>query len=79
MNISFRCSEPPGLALFQLDTGHKSKKRAVIWQQVFKSLDSDVPNMPDDFESWLSGTYDIIHEWFEGLIKGDLKKGFDRD
>jgi len=70
---SFRCNAPPGIATFTVQTGHKSDKRAVIWNQVFQSSDSDVPNMPDGFEQWMDNAHNVISEWFKGIIEGDLE------
>ena len=75
---SFRCSNPPGIASLRIDTGHKSKQRAIIWNQILKSTGEDVPNMPNDFDKWLTGAHEVIYKWFTGLIAGGLKEEFNR-
>ncbi|MBL7185060.1 MAG: TIGR04255 family protein [Phycisphaerae bacterium] len=76
---SFRCNNPPGVASLRIDTGHKSKKRAIIWNQILKSSGEDVPDdMPTGFENWISEAHEVIYTWFESIIKGKLKDEFNR-
>ena len=74
-----RCKEPPGNATLKINTGHRLKQRAVIWNQIFESSGEDVPKMPDEFEDWIDKAHKIIHAWFDGIIEGDLKEGFNSD
>lgn len=75
---SLRCNEPPGVVSLWIDTGHKLKKRAIIWKHMFQSTNEDVPNMPDDFSEWLQQAHDIIHIGFDGIIKGSLEGEFNK-
>ena len=76
--ISFRCNEPPGIASFSIATGHKLKRRAIIWNQIFESSKEDVPNMPDEFEEWIKQAHDILYAWFNGVIEGELREEFNK-
>lgn len=78
LKTSLRCKEPPGISSFHFDTGHKNKKRAIIWNHIFASKDEDVPDMPEGFEKWLLDAHDIIHIWFDGVVEGDLREEFNK-
>lgn len=73
---SFRCNKPPGVASFSIASGHKLKRRAIIWNQIFESTQEDVPNMPDEFDTWIQLAHDIVLAWFDGVINGKLKEEF---
>ncbi len=75
---SFRCDNPPGVASLRIDTGHKSNQRAIIWNQILKSSGEDVPDMPTDFDKWITDAHDVIYTWFTGIIEGDLREEFNR-
>jgi len=75
---SLRCNEPPGIVSFHVDTGHKLKQRAILWNHIFESKNEDVPDMPDNFEEWLQAAHDVIHLCFDGVIEGKLKTEFDK-
>jgi len=76
LRMSFRCNKPPGVASFVLDTGHKVKKRAIIWNQILESSGVDVPDMPSDFEGWIDEARDVIRGRFDGIIQDKLKEEF---
>jgi len=76
---SFRCDVPAGIASLTISTGHKSGQRAIIWNQIVQSAGVDVPDMPDDFEKWISEAHDVTYAWFRGIIDGELKQEFNSD
>lgn len=76
---SFRCNEPPGIAKLTISTGHIEGKMAVIWNQILKSSDDDVPEMPNGFDKWIDKAHIILDGWFWKLIEGDLKKEFNNE
>lgn len=78
LKSSFRCNEPPGTATLSISTGHKEGKRAVIWDQMLKSTGDDVPNMGQNFETWIDQVHLVIDAWFWKLIEGDLREEFDQ-
>jgi len=78
LKTSLRCNEPPGIVSFYVDTGHKLKKRAILWNHIFESTKEDIPNMPDNFEEWLQAAHDVIHIWFGGVIDGNLIAEFNK-
>ena len=76
LRTSFRCDEPPGVAEFLLNTGHRLKKRAIIWNQILTSSGPDVPDMPDGFDDWIDAARGVIRAWFEGIISGELREEY---
>ncbi|MFC1676015.1 TIGR04255 family protein [Planctomycetota bacterium] len=78
LGTTLRCSTPPGIASFQVNTGHRFKQRAVIWNQIFESMEPDLPDMPNGFDEWITKAHDVIDIWFKGIIEGDLKEEFNR-
>jgi len=78
LRMSFRCNKPAGVASFVLDTGHKLKRRAVIWNQILESSGADVPEMPGAFEGWIDEARGVIRAWFDGIIEGKLKEEFNK-
>lgn len=76
---SFRSKSPSGVATFSVQTGHLRGKRAIIWNQILKSTNKDLPDMPNGFEDWITSSHRLIHSWFEGIIEGKLKEEFDDD
>ena len=75
---SFRCNNPPGIALLKVSTGHREKQRSIIWNEILKSSGSDVPKMPDGFEKWITSADAMIYTWFTSIIQGELKERFNR-
>jgi uncharacterized protein (TIGR04255 family) len=75
---SFRCNNPEGMANLDFFTGTKDEKPALIWDQMLHSIDDDIDNMPDKFETWLDSAHEVIHTWFEDLIQGKLKEEFQK-
>lgn len=76
---SLRCNDPAGMAILSFSTGIRSGKPALIWEQILRSEDDDIDNMPDKFGEWIDSAHKIIHAWFDKLIEGDLKREFSKN
>jgi len=76
---SLRCNKPEGMATLAFSTGTRAGKPALIWEEMLKSKDADIDDMPDKFEAWIDSAHEIVHTWFDKLIEGDLKEEFQKD
>jgi len=76
---SFRCNMPPGRVHASFATGRKGDRPAILWETTVQSAEEDVPNMPDEFPSWLEAAHTIASDWFFKLIEGELERGFAGD
>lgn len=85
INVNFQMgypiNDPHGYALLRFSTGSVGQANGIIWELVFLSLNEDAPQLSDldIFVEWATKAHEIIDNWFNELIKGDLidqyKKG----
>ncbi|MEA5470568.1 TIGR04255 family protein [Spirulina sp. 06S082] len=76
LNLMFKCVKPKGFMSFNLFKGQHNQKDAIIWDYAISSQGSDLPNLPQEAETWLDETHEVSHNWFFSLIEGDLLEGF---
>ena len=75
---SFPCDCPKGTATLRFGTGTKKGRPALIWEQMVRTADEQVPSMPTEFLSWLDSAHRVTEAWFATLIDGELKEIFSR-
>jgi uncharacterized protein (TIGR04255 family) len=68
--------EPNGIAKIHIARGAKNQKPALIWELHFRSLEAQIPQLPEKFNDWLTGAHDLIEDWFIAMSKGDLLDSF---
>ena len=73
---SFRCKNPKGMIHLRFSTGRKKDMPAIVWDTIVESAGNDLPEMPNDFESWLDAAHDITDDWFFKIIEGELERRF---
>jgi len=73
---SFKCDKPKGNVVIRFVTGQQHNLPALIWETIVHSHETDIPEMPVNFETWLNSAHAITDDWFFKLIDGDLKKEF---
>lgn len=66
---SYCTSNPKGQVTLKINTGQKGGEKALIWEQLVQTLDNDVPEMPNDLETWLTNAHKITESWFFCLIE----------
>jgi len=79
---SYKCSSPAGRVTLLFAAGAREQKNALIWETVFKTAGQDLPQLPDDFETWVEAAHDVTDDWFFKLIEGGtgaLKRRFKGD
>jgi uncharacterized protein (TIGR04255 family) len=79
LQTSLRCKSPAGMAILSFSTGTLKGKPALIWEQILRSEDDDIDDMPSKFEEWIDSAHEVVHAWFEKLIAGDLETEFSRN
>jgi uncharacterized protein (TIGR04255 family) len=75
---TLRCNKPAGMATLAFSTGTQEGEPALIWEQILKSENDDIDEMPKDFDAWIDSAHKVVHTWFQNLIKGDLEKEFSK-
>jgi len=73
---SFPCTSPRGKATLRFATGKRGERPALIWEQMVRTSDDDVPPMPGAFQEWLDSAHALTKAWFLKLIEGELKERF---
>ncbi|MCE5340552.1 MAG: TIGR04255 family protein [Planctomycetaceae bacterium] len=76
---SLRCHQPAGMATLAFSTGTREGKPALIWEQILKSENDDIDEMPQKFETWIDSAHNVVHKWFQNIIEGDLRTEFSRN
>jgi uncharacterized protein (TIGR04255 family) len=76
LNLTFASMKPGGNATLRFYNGNKGDTPVLIWETIFESSGKAVPEMPSDFEGWISQAHEVTHNWFFKLIEGDLFKEF---
>lgn len=76
MQTAFTCTDPPATVSIGFATGQANERPSLVWETLVRSMDSQVPRMPDGFEAWLDAAHTITHDWFFKLIDGDLLEEF---
>jgi len=74
--MAFRCSKPPGAFLLKFGTGRKESDSALILDLRFSSQESEVPQLLQGFDEWLTPAHKVIEDTFFTLIEGDLEREF---
>jgi uncharacterized protein (TIGR04255 family) len=73
---SFKSTTPRGLITIRFATGQKTSRPALIWETTVEAAGDDVPDMPQQFHSWLDAAHDLILDWFFKIIEGELERRF---
>ena len=67
----------PGIGNLTFSTGVSDGKPVLIWQISLQSLENDVPQRQDKFDTWLTNAHNVVDKWFFGLCRGELLKTFE--
>jgi uncharacterized protein (TIGR04255 family) len=77
LQARFPCTKPRGRVVLSFGLGRTpDNKSALLLDTQIMSDATDIPNLPIDFENWISNAHTITHDWFFKLIDGDLLKQF---
>ena len=79
LQSSFACEKPKGMVHVKFATGSRETSPALLWETMVHSIGEHVPCMPEGFEEWLDAAHEITHDWFFGLIQGELERRFRGD
>jgi len=76
LRMSFPAANPKGMLTVQINTGEIKKRPGLIWELLFRSAGTEIPEMPREFDSWLEGAHNTVERWFFELSKGPLLERF---
>ncbi len=76
---SYSSSQPKGMMDLHVFSGHKQDKLALLWETIFRTTGSDLPELPSDFESWIDQSHELTDHWFFTLIEGELEGIFSNE
>ena len=76
LNFAFPITNPKGRINLRFATGTSDDTKALIWETIVQSNQTDLPSLPIGFKDWLSAVHDITHNVFFKLIEGPLMERF---
>jgi uncharacterized protein (TIGR04255 family) len=59
-------------------TGKHKGENAIIWEIQFRSVEGEMPRLPDTFPSWLENAHTTVEKWFLEMVKGELLEQFSK-
>lgn len=81
--LEFRLNEPKGVGQIQIANGFftpepGSNLEAMLWELAAGAINEDVPDFynEESFGRWLDDIHAVLHDWFLGMIDGELLKEF---
>jgi len=74
--FEFATENPPGILRIRLARGKRQDNDALILEMVFISENTDAPDMPSGFLTWLEAAHNVIHDTFFKMIEGRLEEQF---
>ncbi len=76
-HVAYPLSKPKCTVITEFKIGHKNNKPSIIWDTILRSVKEDVPQKPEDINSWLDEAHEITDKVFFTLTRGDLQKAFE--
>ena len=74
--FEFATENPPGTLRIRLARGKRQDTDALILEMVLISEDTDTPDMPAGFATWLDAAHNVIHDTFFKMVEGRLEEQF---
>ncbi len=74
--ITYRSTQPRGVAQLKIATGSRHNQRAIIWETAVLSSGQDVPSLPSGAKDWLEAAHALTHDWFVKLTDGELLRRY---
>jgi uncharacterized protein (TIGR04255 family) len=74
--FDFPTTNPKGVIRLRFARGTRQNHDALIWETIVQSNETDIPEVPDGFEQWLTDAHTLTHNLFFKLIEGPLEASF---
>jgi uncharacterized protein (TIGR04255 family) len=75
-HAAFPSQNPKGDMVIRFATGYKNNIPVLIWQLILETLQEDLPELPQEFPTWLTAAHQRIEDWFFKSFAGDLERRF---
>ncbi len=77
LKFSFPSQNPEGFSNLRFVRGQKNGVDAFIWETQVQSLNEDVPQLKKDIMNWLVEAHNLIRDWFDKMIDGELRRKYE--
>jgi len=78
LQVVFPSRTPIGSLILLVGTGKRKGTNAIVWETNFRSVEEEIPRLPEAFPAWLDNAHDTVEKWFIEMVRGDLLAQFSK-